>query len=118
MLLAFDLPDSRADEATGKRTLYVRLGRGRAVLLHRLTLVAAYGLLLAAGLTGVPTLVVLSGALAFPLALAQAITFPWLASAAESGNEPPIPYGSVTFGGVALFAVTAGLMAFGYWRVG
>ncbi len=118
MLVAFELPDAAPDEATGKRTLFVRLGAARAELLHRLSVVAAYGLLVIAYLAGVPLPVVLGGALTIPLALTQALTFRLLARAGQESPGSLISYKSVTLGGVALFAVTAGLMAFGYWRIG
>jgi hypothetical protein len=74
---------------------------------------------LAAGIWAeVPLLVVLSGALAFPVALVQAAVFPALARAVRGKDEPPVPYGVVTVSGVALFAVTAGLLTLAYWRLG
>jgi 1,4-dihydroxy-2-naphthoate octaprenyltransferase len=119
MLLAFEVPDSASDEATGKRTLLVRLGRQRGIRLHTLLIVSAYALLGAARLAGVPILVVLSGALPFPLALAQAVTFYWLGRAPAENRATAAPHFHwITIGGVSLFAVTAGLMALGYWRLG
>lgn len=41
MLLAVDAPDEAADEATGKHTLWVRLGAARATNLHAVVLAAA-----------------------------------------------------------------------------
>lgn len=46
MLLTVDAPDEAADEATGKRTLWVRLGPARAAMLHgAITLAVLVGVL-------------------------------------------------------------------------
>jgi 1,4-dihydroxy-2-naphthoate octaprenyltransferase len=119
MLIAFEVPDLQSDTETGKRTLLVRLGQRWGTRLHTLCIVAAYALLGVAQLAGVPLLVVLSGAVPFPLALAQATTVHWLAgrNAGTRRGSPMLQYHWVTAGAVALFAVTASLMALGYWRL-
>jgi 1,4-dihydroxy-2-naphthoate polyprenyltransferase len=117
MLLAFALPDEASDKAADKRTLLVRLGRTRGILVHQAALLAGYGLLAAAAYGGVPVIVVLSGMLTFPLALAQGATVHWLAAGGDAPDDDLPHYGWLTVGGVALFALTAGLITFGFWRL-
>jgi 1,4-dihydroxy-2-naphthoate octaprenyltransferase len=64
-----EFPDCAADQASGKRTLVVRLGRRRAAAAYGGLLAAAYLLLLAAPLAGLPRTVWL-GFLGLPFGLA------------------------------------------------
>lgn len=54
MLLAFDRPDAAADAAGGKATLFVRLGRRRAGLLHAALLAVAYAAMAGVLAAGTP----------------------------------------------------------------
>ena len=119
MLLTFDLPDAPADEATGKRTLFVRLGWQRARQAHLFILLAAYLLFGVALWAGVPLLVVLSGLLPFPIALALALSVQWLPAPTLRPQPQSLRhYFWLTGGAVSLFALTAAMLALGFWRLG
>ncbi len=112
MLLAFEFPDYLSDEAAGKRTLLVRLGRRAGRRLHAALLLAAF-LALAPGVwLGLPGRVALGALIALPLAALQL----WQGSRMARGIE--IPWAQWTFAALALFAVTAYLLAVGFWTLG
>jgi 1,4-dihydroxy-2-naphthoate polyprenyltransferase len=46
MLIAFDIPDAPADQASGKHTLAVRIGTIRAIRLHNISLILAFCVIL------------------------------------------------------------------------
>lgn len=69
MLLAIEFPDAAGDEATGKRTLVVRLGSQRAAQLYVLVITAAFLALPVAYLGGLPMRVVLAATVPAPLAI-------------------------------------------------
>ncbi len=112
MLLAFEFPDFLADEAAGKKTVLVRMGRRLGIRLHNGLIVL--GLFLAAGATfvGLPIRVAISLAITAPLALWQIIMLRRL----QLGE--PISFQFLTLGAVALFGLTAYLMAFSFWVIG
>jgi 1,4-dihydroxy-2-naphthoate octaprenyltransferase len=68
MLLAIELPDAAGDEATGKRTLIVRLGSDRGAQLYVAITTLAYLAIPIASLGGLPTRVVIAATLPVPLA--------------------------------------------------
>ena len=112
MLLSFEFPDFLVDEAAGKKTLLVRLGRRLGSRLHNALIVL--GLFLASGATlvGLPVRVAISLAITAPLALWQIIMIRRL----QYGE--PVSFSLLTFGAVALFGLTAYLMAFSFWVIG
>lgn len=112
MLLAFEMPDFLSDEAAGKRTVLVRLGRKRGLLLHNLMLLLSVGLVLWGLLFGLPARVAYWLILAAPLVAWQFISVRRL----QLGE--PVPFAVLTFGAVALFALAAYLLALGYWTIG
>lgn len=112
MLLAFEMPDFLSDEAAGKRTVLVRLGRKRGLLLHNLVLVLSVGLVLWGMLFGLPARVAYWLILAAPLVAWQFINVRRL----QLGE--PVSFAVLTFGAVALFALAAYLLALGYWTIG
>jgi 1,4-dihydroxy-2-naphthoate octaprenyltransferase len=112
MLLAFEFPDFLPDEAAGKKTVLVRLGRRLGSRLHNVLILL--GLFLAGGATlvGLPVRVAISLAITAPLALWQIIMMRRL----QYGE--PVSFSLLTFGAVALFSLTAYLMAFSFWVIG
>lgn len=68
MLIAIELPDAAGDEATGKRTIVVRIGRDRAAQLYVVITTLAYVAIPIASLLGLPTRVVIAATLPVPIA--------------------------------------------------
>jgi len=68
MLIAIELPDAAGDEATGKRTIVVRIGRDRAAQLYVIITTLAYVAIPIASLLGLPTRVVIAATLPVPIA--------------------------------------------------
>jgi 1,4-dihydroxy-2-naphthoate octaprenyltransferase len=68
MLIAIELPDAVGDEATGKRTIVVRIGRDRAAQLYVIITTLAYVAIPIASLLGLPTRVVIAATLPVPIA--------------------------------------------------
>lgn len=68
MLIAIELPDAAGDEATGKRTIVVRIGRDRAAQLYVVITTLAYLAIPIASLLGLPTRVVIAATAPVPIA--------------------------------------------------
>lgn len=68
MLLAIELPDAAGDEATGKRTIVVRIGTERATQLYVVITTLAYLAIPLGSLLGLPTRVVIAATLPVPIA--------------------------------------------------
>lgn len=112
MLLAFEMPDFLSDEAAGKRTVLVRLGRRRGMLLHNLVLLLGVGLVFWGVLFGLPPRVAYWLITAAPLVAWQFLSVRRL----QQGE--PVSFAVLTFGAVALFALAAYVLALGYWNIG
>lgn len=112
MLLAFEMPDFLSDEAAGKRTALVRLGRKRGMLLHNSLLLLGVGLVLWGLLFGLPLQVAYWLIVAAPLVVWQYISVRRL----QQGE--PLSFSALTFGAVALFGLSAYVLALGYWNNG
>lgn len=112
MLLAFEMPDFLSDEAAGKRTVLVRLGRKRGMTLHNIALLLGVGLVLWGLLFGLPLRVAYWLIVAAPLVAWQYISVRRL----QQGE--PVSFAVLTFGAVALFALSAYVLALGYWNLG
>ncbi len=105
MLIAFELPDFDADAAVGKRTQTVRLGRGKAALLHNTLIALAFALIAIITLNQEAAR---SALWAAPLAAWQFAGVAWRAWRGWSGLH------LLTFGAVSLFALTALLWVIGF----
>lgn len=112
MLLAFEFPDFLTDEAAGKRTLLVRIGRRNGAVMHNALIVIALGLAAANSFVGLPPRVAISLAITAPLALWQVITVRRI----QQGE--PVSFPLLTFGAIVLFGLTAYLIAFSFWVIG
>jgi 1,4-dihydroxy-2-naphthoate octaprenyltransferase len=111
MLMAFEYPDFLADEAAGKRTLLVRLGRQRGTAVHNAALFGGIVLAAAASFLGLPAQVALAAVISSPLVLLQ-IT---LIRRMQRGE--PFSFTRITFLAILIFAVTAYFMAFSFWSL-
>ena len=109
MLMAFEYPDFLSDEAAGKLTLLVRLGRRRGATLHNGALLAAIALAVAATFLGLPAQVALAVVVSSPLALLQ------IATIRRMQRGEPVSFTRLTFVAVLIFGLTAYFMAFSFW---
>jgi 1,4-dihydroxy-2-naphthoate polyprenyltransferase len=112
MLLAFEFPDFLSDEASGKKTVLVRMGRRRGASMHNALIVTALVLAAINSFFGLPARVAISLAITAPLALWQVM----MVRRMQRGE--PISFPRLTFGAVTLFALTAYLIAFSFWVIG
>jgi 1,4-dihydroxy-2-naphthoate octaprenyltransferase len=112
MLLAFEFPDLLSDEAAGKRTLLVRVGRRTGARLHNTLLLLALSLAGAATCIGLPAPVALAVVLTSPLALLQIS----LVRRLQRGD--PVSFARLTFLGLLLFVLAASFTAFSFWVIG
>ena len=112
MLLAFELPDFLSDEASGKRTLLVRLGRRQGAAVHNAALVLSILLAVVATFLGLPARVALAAVITAPLALLQIINIRRL----RAGM--PLNYSWLTLVAVVLFALTSYFVAFNFFVLG
>jgi 1,4-dihydroxy-2-naphthoate octaprenyltransferase len=112
MLLAFEFPDFLSDEAAGKRTLLVRVGRCTGANLHNALVLLALGLASAAVYIGLPAQVALAVIITSPLALLQIR----LVRRLQRGD--PVSFACLTFLGLLLFVLAASFTAFSFWALG
>ncbi len=112
MLITFEFPDFLSDEAAGKKTILVRLGRKNGTSLHNALIGLALGLAAVNSFLGLPPRVAISVALTAPLALWQII------SLRNLRRGEPVSFQRLTFGAVLLFALTAYFIAFSFWVIG
>lgn len=109
MLLAFELPDYAADLRVLKSTLMIRIGWQRGVIFHNICILVAYLLLGLGALLGFPLPIVLPAFLTLPLGLFQI----WMVNRIADGAKPN--WSALTLTAVALYGVTAYLLAFTFW---
>jgi len=109
MMLAFEFPDYATDLRLGKRTLLVRMGWQRAVVLNNLLILGAYLTLGLAVVFGLPFYIALPSLLTLPLGLLQI----WQMRRIADGARPN--WTALTLTGIALFSVVAYLLTFAFW---
>lgn len=109
MLIAFEFPDFLSDDAAGKHTLLVRLGRRRGATLHNGALLAAIALAVLGTFIGLPAQVALAVVISSPLALLQITTI------RRMQRGEPVSFARLTFMAVLIFALTAYFMVFSFW---
>jgi 1,4-dihydroxy-2-naphthoate octaprenyltransferase len=109
MLLAFELPDYANDLKFGKRTIMIRMGWERGIVLHNILVLSAFLLLVLAASFGYPWFVVWPSLLTLPLGLLQI----WQMRRIADGAKPN--WNAVTVGALALFGAMSYLMALAFW---
>ena len=109
MMLAFEFPDYATDLRLGKRTLLVRMGWQRAVVLNNLLILGAYLTLGLAAVFGLPFYIALPSLFTLPLGLLQI----WQMRRIAEGARPN--WTALTLTGIALFSVVAYLLTFAFW---
>jgi len=109
MMLAFEFPDYATDLRLGKRTLLVRMGWQRAVVLNNLLILGAYLTLGLAVVFGLPFYIALPSLITLPLGLLQI----WQMRRIADGAKPN--WTALTLTGIALFSVVAYLLTFAFW---
>jgi 1,4-dihydroxy-2-naphthoate octaprenyltransferase len=112
MLLAFEFPDFLADEAAGKRTLLVRVGRRVGAQVHNAALAAALLLTATGTFAGLPARVAVGGILVAPLLVLQMVQLRRL----QWGLE--LPFSRLTLVAVLTFVLAAYFTAFSFWVIG
>lgn len=111
MLVAFEYPDFLSDEAAGKRTLLVRLGRRRGTVIHNGALLAGISLAVLATFVGLPARVALGVVISSPLILLQ------IANIRRLQRGEPVSFARLTFLAVFIFSLTTYFMAFSFWAL-
>jgi 1,4-dihydroxy-2-naphthoate octaprenyltransferase len=109
MMLAFELPDYATDLKYGKRTLMVRAGWQRGMLLHNILVLSGFALLGLAAIMGLPTWIALPTFFVLPVGLLQI----WQMIRIEQGSKPN--WTLLTLAAVTSFGLTAYLLVFGFW---
>jgi 1,4-dihydroxy-2-naphthoate polyprenyltransferase len=111
MLMAFEYPDFLSDEAAGKHTLLVRLGRRRGTVIHNGALLAGIALGAVGSFLGLPVQVALAVVISSPLVLLQ------ITNIRRMQRGEPISFTRLTFIAVLIFALTSYFMAFSFWAL-
>ncbi len=109
MMLAFSLPDFLSDEAAGKQTLVVRLGRRSGISVHNALIAVALGLAAINSFIGLPPRVALAALFTAPLAVWQ------IAAMRRVRQGEPVSFNRLLLGEALLFALTTYFTAFNFW---
>lgn len=109
MMISFEFPDYARDANFGKRTLLVRIGWQRGMMMNNLLILSAYLLLGLAVAFGLPILIAIPAFLTFPLGLLQI----WQMRRIADGAKPN--WTALTLTALVLFGVVAYLLAYAFW---
>jgi 1,4-dihydroxy-2-naphthoate octaprenyltransferase len=109
MMLTFELPDYASDLKYLKQTLMVRIGWQRGIVTHNICILIAFILFGLGALLGFPLPIVLPAFLTLPLGVFQI----WMVNRIADGAKPN--WTALTFTAVALYSLTAYLLAFTFW---
>jgi 1,4-dihydroxy-2-naphthoate octaprenyltransferase len=109
MLLVFSLSSYAGDLKYGRRTLMIRMGWQNGMLLHNILILGAYLLFLLAITFGLPWQIGVPALLTLPIGILQILTVNRIAA----GAKPQ--WKSLAVMAVALFGITAYLLAFSFW---
>lgn len=109
MIMAFEFPDELSDGQAGKRTLLVRIGRQRGLLVHHLGLLVGVSLLAAGSFTALPPNSAFIAVAIAPAAMAQMVA---VSVIARGGH---IRFETVTLLAIITFSLTAALLAIVFW---
>ena len=109
LALSYELADYAADLKHGRRTLMVRMGWQRAMLLHNGMILVAFLLLGLALSFGLPLFIGLPAFLPLPLGLLQV----WQMRRISEGARPN--WRALRLTAVVIFATTAYLLTFAFW---
>jgi 1,4-dihydroxy-2-naphthoate octaprenyltransferase len=109
MLLVFSLSTYAGDMKFARRTLMIRMGWQNGMLLHNILVLGAYLLLMLAITFGLPWRVGVPALLTLPIGILQI----WTVNRIAAGAKPQ--WKSLTVMAMALFGITAYLLAFSFW---
>jgi 1,4-dihydroxy-2-naphthoate octaprenyltransferase len=109
MMLVFEFPDYATDIKFEKKTLLVRIGWERGMVLNNLLILGAFLLLGISVILNVPSGIVLPSFLLLPFGLLQI----WQLRIIAAGGKPNWTLVGLT--GVILFAGVAYMLAFAFW---
>jgi len=109
MMLVFEFPDYATDIKYNKRTLLVRIGWERGMVLHNSLILGGFLLIGAAASFGLPLPIALPAFLSFPVGLLQI----WQMRRIAAGARPN--WRALGLTAVALFGSVGYLLAFTYW---
>ncbi len=109
MLIIIDFPDYYNDVKFEKRTLLVRIGWQAGMTFHNVLILISYVLLAVAVLTGLPLAIALPAFFTLPVGLFQIFQLYRVAAGAKPN------WSLSAFTAITTFALTAYLLAFGFW---
>jgi len=109
MMLVFEFPDYATDLKFDKKTLLVRIGWERGIVLNNLLILGAFLMLGVAAILGVPSGIVLPSFLILPFGLFQI----WQLRNIAAGGKPNWTMLGLT--GVVLFSGVAYMLTFAFW---
>jgi len=109
MMLVFEFPDYATDIKFDKKTLLVRIGWERGMVLNNLLILGAFLMLGVAAILGVPSGIVLPSFLLLPFGLFQI----WQLRIIAAGGKPNWTLVGLT--GIILFAGVAYMLTFAFW---